>query len=538
MSIFDLDTAIPSNTGGAADVSYVRVVPEGGSVAQQSGQYVGSGLGTTTFNIPASKWYSPAMSNFVLTMSVGRISGGALSAVGADDYVALCDNFIDTFFTQIQTNLNSSSLESITFPHIVSTATQYTNATKNYNSTLGSMSGVGMPFMTRYKQLLSNNGSSSPTIVEVEFRPPAGFWNIHKLPPGISSQTIFNWSTDPQCFECPLFNVVMGTATGQYNIQIQQFVLNLATLLPAPGVPLPQEGLITLTSATVIRNNASNTTELSVPVSAPAACNRVMIALQDTNTSSFASGWAVDNASTAVNIKYGAASGPFPATAFANAFSTYGATALADARASSLQRVQVQAGSRAIMPSPVYNFQGGERDKKRAFADFCTITQGSGKADTGALAYGNDNMDVGIPLFVLDSTTLNESVVNEGDENAIEVPKIKRKAAGHSWTTSTVPYSGLTAPIAITPVATGGVTLNGSTTFKFSSLTGWIGKYPVFPFDIVRLPGEECGNIQLNVAFTHAPASIAAYTVMLFDMAIKCTRRADGQYDAEFFALK
>lgn len=538
MSVFDLDTAIPSNTGGAADVSYVRVVPEGGSVAQQSGQFIGSGLGTTTFNIPASKWYSPAMSNFVLTIAVGRVASGVLTTVGADDYVALCDNFIDTFFTQIQTNLNSSTLESIMFPHIVSTSTQYANATKNYNSTLGSMTGVGMPFMTRYKQLLSNNGVG-PTIIEVEFRPPAGFWNIHKLPPGIQSQTIFNWSTDPQCFECPLFNINMGTTDNMYNIQVQQFVLNLATLAPAPGVPLPQEGLITLTSATVIRNNVSNSNELNVPVTAPAACNRIMVALQDTNTAGFASGWAVDNAAAPVTIKYSAASGPFPATSFANAFSPQGATTLALARSVALQRIQVQAGSRAIMPSPVYNFQGGERDKKRAFADFCTITQGSGKADTGALAYGNDNLDVGIPLFVLDSTTLNQSVINEGDENAIEVPKIKRKAPGHSWSTPTIPNSSYATPITITPAATGGVTNNNSASFKFSSLTGWIGKYPVFPFDVVRLPGEECGTIQLNVAFASGTsvASVAAYTVMLFDMAIKVARKPDGQYDAQFFAL-
>lgn len=536
MSIFDLDTAIPSNTGGAADVSYVRVVPEGGSVAQQAGQYVSSGLGTTTFNIPANNWYSPAMSNFVLTLNVGKVvSGGAIGAVGADDYVALCDNFIDTFFTQIQTNLNSSTLESIMFPQVVSTLTQYTNPTKNYNSTIGSMSGVGQPFMTRYKQLLSNAGSGA-TVIEVEFRPPAGFWNLHKLPPGIQSQTIFNWSTDPQCFECPLFNIVMGTGVGQYNISVQQFVLNLATLRPAPGVPLPQEGLITLTSATCIRNNASNTNELSVPITAPAACNRVLVAFQDTNTVAFTSGWATDAGANAVSIKYCAASGPFPVTSFVNAFSANTAASAADVRNMNLNRIQIQAGTRSIQPSPVYNFQGGERDKKRAYADYCTITQGSGKADTGCLAYGNDNLSVGIPMFVLDTTTPANSVVNEGDENAIEVPKIKRSAAGHSWTASVVPSSTYTSPITVTP--------SGATSFRFSSLTGWAGKYNIYPFDIVRLPGEECGSIQLNAAFAPAPgtsgssvASIAAYTVMLYDMAIKCTRRADGQYDAQFFAL-
>lgn len=532
MSIFDLDTAIPSNTGGAADVSYVRVVPEGGSVNQQSGSYVGSGLGTTTFNIPANKWYSPAMSNFVLTIEVGKMdaAGTVFGPVASADYVALCDNFVDTFFTQIQTNLNSSTLESIMFPHIVSTTCQYTNATKNYNSTFGSQAGVGIPFMTRYKELLAGAANSRTTMIEVEFRPPAGFWNLHKLPPGIQSQTIFNWSTDPQCFECPITNVQMGTSAYQYNVAVKQFVLNLATLTPSAGVPLPQEGLITLTSATCIRSNLSGGQELNVPISAPAACNRAMIVFQDTNTTALTdNAWLHTSANTNTTIKAGVGSGPFPVTSFTTAASTSAASAAAAIRAAKLQRLQMQAGTRAIQPSPVYNFQNEERDRKRAYADYNTVSQGSGKADSGTLSYGNDDMSVGIPLLFFTTTAgaPTSLVINEGDENAIEVPKIRRTEATTTYWTANIAPHGLDSRVIPTASA-----------FKYSSLTGWIGKYPIFPFDIVRLPGEDCGMIQLNAAFDASVASVAAYTVMLYDMAIKCTRRADGQYDAEFFALK
>jgi hypothetical protein len=193
-----------------------------------------------------------------------------------------------------------------------------------------------------------------------------------------------------------------------------------------------------------------------------------------------------------------------------------------------LQRLQIQAGTRAIQPSPVYNFQNDERDRKRAYADYNTVAQGSGKADGGTLSYGNDNMSIGIPLLFFKLDAFGSTIMNEGDENAIEVPKIRQSAATTAYWVANLP-SPYGAAAQVTPV---------TDAFKYSSLTGWVGKYPIFPFDIVRLPGEDCGMIQLNAAFDDTVASVAAYTVMLYDMAIKCTRRADGQYDAEFFALK
>ena len=455
----------------------------------------------------------------------------------ASDYVALADNFVSTLFTKITTQINSKVLDTVDNVAAMDTALHYANCKDNFLKTYGSLTWLGVPFMTRLTNTTQNASNDGYVPIEVIFRPCISLFDVKLLPPGAQFTFTFNWaSSAANAFESMFADVDVGTAINNYNLRVTGFSMFQATVTPSNLVELPEQGVIDLSPAVVNQYYLNGGSNLKQNITIPSTCNRILVTVQDSSTTTYTPGFSNKP------VQAGIGKGFNPATSFSLAVKSMVATSFPDAMIQSLWLSLPELG--VNMPNPVYNFQNGQFDITRAYSDFCHITQGTINGWEGNIPYGSLDCIQGVPINALNTATVASSVFNSGDRNNYQAPTISR--------------TGATSTILVNTSAAGEaeIILRGAVSPPTAALAptcfqaakwGWAGSRPgpIFAFPVIRPEGKTVSVGTLNVTFQGfnplgtsedpAPkspnvASAVFNVISSYSMALQLTHLGNGIY--------
>lgn len=539
MSLFHLDTELPSLTGGSNRVDVTQIYPITGNVTQPFGtspvssQFLGQGAasGLSTFQFSESaQWWSPALSYFSMQLYVTKITNSQCTSPTTDDGVALCDNFVSTMFSQIKSRVNSRQLDIIDNPQIMDTALQYANCRRGFLKSFGSLTWIAQPFMTRLINTCDNTVSGG-SFVEVVFRPSISLFDVKLLPPGAQFNIDFNWASSAvNCFESVYGDISVGSVAlasqACFNISVQSFSLYKASVTPGPMTPLPERGVIDLSPAIVNQYFLNGGASLKQNITLPPTTNRVLVVFQDNNlTNNATSTWSTWNplggGTVATPISCGIGTGYNPATSFAWKFSSSSpGTNPYNVSLNQLYLTLPELGQQ--MPQPVYNFGSNTSDLMRAYGDWCHITQGTIGGYEGSIEYGSPSSTQGIPINYVNTASLAGTIINTGDKNNDQAFVLSKTFNGPNYTII-LQNAGTNTTQTITPSAT---ICNQMARF------GWAGAKPgpIFAFSVVRPEGRTVSMGTINATFSSGVQSVSLSTIVSYSTAIELQHLGNGQY--------
>lgn len=485
-SVFEFNQSLESINNGVGRFDCVQVYPLSGNV---SNCYVGSGDASqkSSFQwIDNVNFWSPSMSYFLLQLKFIKRDAGSDKAIPDEDLVTYCDNFVCTLFSQIKTTINSRQLDYVDSPWLVDTILTVSNSKKNFISTFGSLTRVGESLMDRLANVKAISGTD-PVTLEVVFRPPCSLFGAKLLPPGAQFLVEFLWAANASlAFESLLGSpaMVIGTANGNYNVKIDGFSFYKSTLTPSKMVPLPDKGVIDL-SPTIVQQYFLNAgSQLKQNITLPPTCNRIIVGLQDINQ---------------VTASYGVpgvGSGYNPATQFTTAVSNIGAAPTP--RSVELQNAYISLPELGFQwPSTTYQFNG-LADWMRAYSDFCNITQGTNSASEGSIEFGSKDTSKGITINAIsgsNATTLTGFLFQVGD-----------------------PFNRWQYFYNVSSVAS--LAMPATTIHNQTCLKGYLGRYPLLAFPVVRNENKTISQGLLNLTFNGPVASCAVTVASTYSMAI------------------
>jgi hypothetical protein len=518
-SVFDIPQALESINSGASRYDTTLTYPISGNV---SGVNVGSGAasGLSTFQWQDSNlWWSPRLSYFVLDVTF--LKAGGVPAIS--DYVAYADNFVSTLFSQIKTQINSRQLDIIDVPYVIDTALTYANQKKTFIQSWASMSHTGEGFMTRLKNTCANGGT-----VEIAFRPPVSLFDCKLLPPGAQFRVDFNWAPNAQmAFESIFTDITLGSSSNQYQVQVNNFGFYKATLAPSPQIPLPEAGVIDLCPTIVNQYFCNNTNQLKQNITLPSTTNRILAVLQDNYKSQITGSSSTGGG--AQSYTPGIGTGWNPATSFSLTFTDQSSTLPFNCAINQMWLTLPELGVQ--LPNPVYTITAltagnstnpsqlvlNQQDIQRAYADFCTVTQGNACGDEGSVPIGSmDFLKAKANLMEI-YNTFAAAILQPG------TPENLQQLVLYDNSTNATNLS--ITPVGLTIAANAN---NGYQTARW----GWAGRCPgpIFAFPVVRPEGKTVSTGNFNVTFNAAAANVVVSILCTYSMAISLQHVGNGLY--------
>jgi hypothetical protein len=501
-TIFKLDDQLASINHGANRMDVTQIYPISGNVTNS---LVGQGNAKQTiftFSENAN-WWCPDQSYFNLQLQFVKYNSSTPSApvtIASTDLVTYCDNFVCTLFSQIQTLIGSQPLDTITVPSTIDQVLTYSNSHKNFLDTWGSNSRIGEALSTRIANVTGNNG-----YVDVNFRPPVSILDCKCLPPGPQIQFTFTFAPSAiLAFESLAGPITVGTTSGNYNIFVNSFSFYKASVNASPYVSLPQRGVIELFPSQINQYPISNSGTLKTNISLPGTTNRVYVVFQDTNQVTAAGSGA---SATVPPASSGVGNGYNPYTSFSTQFTTDSA----GVTLSYLNQFWLdfpEIGMTA--PKPIYSFDANGVDLLRAYEDWCNISQGV-TSYQGSVPFGQRNQTpISITYIVATggppATTFAGALVQAGNRNNPQEYYIND--------------TGVTLP-------TGLVKYSYSQTSRF----GWLGRLPIFAFELVRPDDKKVSVGTLNAVFSGVPANVTASVISCYSMALAVEKQPNGTYN-------
>lgn len=502
-SNFDMSDALESINNGISRFNKSQIFPISGNVTGTVGTGTASGSTIFQFN-ETSEWWLPSQSYFHMKLTftgAGSTINNAQYPGTANALVTYCDNFICTLFTQIQSQINSQPLDTVTTPWIVDTALGYSKAHWNFIKSYSSMTRMGEGLATRLLNVSQNSG-----VIEVAFRPPLSLFDVKILPPGAQFRFTFLWAaTAKAAFEALQKDITWGTSANQNSVSINSFSFYKASVLPAPGIMLPKQGVVDLCPAVANQYPfPSNGTSMQAQISLPGTTNRILVVFQDTSTVATFTDIAPVDRIGGVNGGYN------PATSFSSLFikavpSGAGTTTYANDTVK-LSNLWISLPELGITtPSPQYTFGTDNTDMIRAYSDWAHLCQGTASNYEGSLPYGNADPTLGTQIISLDDNTAQTFLLQPGDNNNYQ--------QYNAWY---VGNTNLTAKA-----------------YNQTSLWGWSGSRPgpIFAFPVVRPEYKQVSQGILYVNLTGAPYSVTATVIATYSMALAVEDVGNGLYE-------
>lgn len=525
-SAFDMPELLESLNKGVNRWNTDQMFPISGNM---NGNAVGSGnaSGTTTFQFQDNvSWWSPKQSYFNLRLKFTVGNGGLignnqniLTSTGVTvplanpDYVTYCDNFVCTLFTQIQSFINSQSVDIVTTPWIIDTALGYSKAHWNFIKTYANMTRMGEPLSTRLLNVTQNGG-----IVEVAFRPCISLFDVSLFPPGAQFRFDFIWAASAiNAFESLLKTIQIGSSSGQYQILVQDFSFYKCTVQPSPNIHLPSRGVIDLCPAVANQYFAVNSTQLQQQITLPGTTNRILIVWQDLSTNAVTPAVATSTtiSAPADNIT-GVGTGYTPATSFTTTFlkqNSGTANQTFSGNTTKLTQLYIILPELGIQcPKPQYTFNiADNRDYIRAYSDWAHICQGTYDNMEGSLPFGNNDPSTGIALSVTGPTGVSLGV------GGVTSQPGDRENYQQLWSLNTALSAAGVVP---------------SSTLNQLSRWGWSGTRPgpIFAFPVIRPEYKHVSQGTLYATFNENVNNACATVIATYSLAIAVEDTGNGIY--------
>jgi hypothetical protein len=345
-----------------------------------------------------------------------------------------------------------------------------------------------------------------PGQIELVYRPPVSLFDAKILPPGAMFRFDFNWaSSGINAFESPFGSLTWGTAAGNVQIKVNSFTFYKATVQPG-NIQLPMRGVIDLCPAVANQYFANGAQSLKQNITLPSTCNRILLVLQDTASTT------VSNAAVPANNWCGVGNGYNPATSFSDIFTIITAGTTGNNLTyenvngvTSISQLWISLPELGVQePNPIYAFNGSPTDKMRAYSDFCHIVQGTAYQSEGSIPYGSDFYTNGVTIMAIDTTTPANNLSQVGDPNNPQ----------QYW-------------YMITGAGIGTISVNS---YNQTALWGWAGRCPgpIFAFPVVRPEGKPVSIGTLNMVFNDGVKSVTATLIASYSMAIVVELQQNG----------
>lgn len=508
---FDMSDALDSINNGVSRLNIDQLFPINGNVANDTAVGTGSASGTTTFQFnETTNWWCPSQSYFFMRLkfTYNNTVIDNLPALGTPDaagkLITYCDNFICTLFTQIQSQINSQPLDTVTTPWIVDTALGYSKAHWNFIKTYSSMTRMGEGLHTRLLNVSQNGG-----YVDVAFRPPLSLFDVKILPPGAQFRVDFLWAANGLgAFESLRKNpLTWGAGATDNQVLVSTFSFYKASYQPAPGLQLPKQGVIDLCPAVANQYYINNSSQTQAQITLPGTTNRILVVFQDNNTVSTVS----DAGGAPINRLTGIGGGFNPITSFSSIFLLSDATSSATfsnvCRLVNLWLSLPEIG--VTEPKPQYQFTSQNYDMMRAYSDWAHTCQGTIFNYEGSLPYGNNDPSKGTQVLYLDTDgAATANIVQPGDINNYQ--------QYNYWISTT------TDPPAGTALA-----------YNQTSRWGWSGTRPgpIFAFPVVRPEYKQVTQGTLYVTLDGTCKSVSATVIASYSMALAVQDVGNGLYE-------
>jgi len=507
----------------------------------------GNASTTTTWQWNEDKlWWSPCTSYFYLKLRFVKITGGTpasptISAIPIfdntgtmvpGDLVTYADNFVSTFFTNIKTWLGNEPLESINQPWIIDQVLTYSNSRQNFLKTFGSLARVGETLNQRLINTFGSGDNSQGGVVEVCYRPPSALYDVKLVPPGCQHRIDFDWQSSAiNAFESLIGSITVGTATGNYNIYIDNFSFYKATVLPSVMVGLPEHGLIDLCPCSINQYPINNSTNFQQNIVLPKTCNRIYIVFQDNNQTA-----PVTNQTTAISspyidttgVKYmGVGTGWNPATSFTKSFSFSANPGTNPPYLVEISQLYINVTDLGLtLPKPYYTFQNNQTDWLRAYMDWAEQSQGTKWQIEGSVPFGKCvRTGTTAPLTFAGANTPGATIiapainVGGGAVQTYQVGNPENPQQLNLVTNSNFAFAAGS---------------NLQSIYFQTSEYGWIARHPgpIFCFNICRPQNVKVSQGDVRVDFTpNGPISALMSVLCPHNKAIAVQRNQFGAYD-------
>ena len=509
MSSFDLSDGPRQVNGGCSRVLTQQLYPQTSAISGTRPGVSGASTGLTTFQWSDDvNWWVPSLSYFNVRGHFVDFSGTiGLAYQGG---LAYCDNWVPTWFSQIQYLLNSQTVELLQNPPQSDTALVYSACDRTWLRSFGTASGLGEGLQARvwnsasYGVGTGSIGTANTNEVVATWRPSLSIFDVaHGIPPGGQHRIDLSWSNIAEQLMIQSYGTKL--AGTDYRFIIDEFTFYKTSITPDISIPKPMGGYIELHPVQVNQYPINGNSTLQVNVPLPATCERMLIILQDNNA-------AANDAAGQNGLK--------PITSFVPAVSSAGGdfAAFIQNFYVSFPELQYQ------YPNPTYTFVGGtaaqtRSEYQRAYQDWITTCRGASGGYEGSVPFGTYDASIGA-LIVAPSAT-GGAVYNPGNsdnyEQAVIITNAINLATGGTGQSG---GSQNTLPI---------VTSTAQQTARF----GWVGDKFILAVPVIRPPDRLVTNANLYMQFSAAPVSATLSVIMSYSMGLACEADANGRYQFE-----
>lgn len=193
MSCFELAQQPRGINGGSCKYDVRQIYPQTAAIGNSARPGVsGAAVGTTSFVFNHDNlWWIPSLSYFQISGKFVHPSTAALTVAASPTYdlaFAYCDGWCNCLFSQIQYQLNASTVELLQQPAVADTAQLYSTVDRTWLKSFGSASGVGEGFTTRIRNSCGvHNLSTASNEVVASWRPALSIFDCpHGVPPARS----------------------------------------------------------------------------------------------------------------------------------------------------------------------------------------------------------------------------------------------------------------------------------------------------------------------------------------------------------------
>ena len=508
MASFELADGPRQVNGGCSRVLTQQLYPQTSAISGTRPGVSGASTGLTTFQWSDDvNWWVPSLSYFNVRGHFLNFDGSTgLLYTGSLGY---CDNWVPTWFSQIQYLLNSQTVELLQNPPQSDTALVYSACDLTWLRSYGTSSGLGEALQTRiWNSACDGIGTGAATANANEvvacWRPSLSIFDVaHGIPPGGQHRIDLSWSNIAEQLMIQSFGTKL--AGTDYRFIVDEFTFYKTSITPDVSIPRPMGGYIELHPVQCNQYPINGNSTLQVNVPLPATCERMLIVLQDNNAASnFAAGQ----------------NGLKPITSFVPAVSTGSGDFLAFIQNFyvSFPELQYQ------YPNPTYSFTGGitastRAEYQRAYQDWITTCRGASGGYEGSIPFGTYDSSIG--AFIVAPNATGGAVYNPGN--------IDNYNQGVINTGATALVSGGTGQTVHNQNDLAITVGTAAQTSRF----GWVGDKFILAVPVIRPPDRLVTNANLYMQFSNAPVSATLTIIMSYSMGLACESDPNGRYQFE-----
>lgn len=559
MALFQSPDRLSSTNGGSVSFTVVEQPPDQGSVTGFPGK-TGSAQGDTIFTVRTdprfiifSECYFRVQGHFTNAAETKALPNIGTSA--NPQLITVCDNWPAALFQTCRVTLNGSQIEQCLNVPQTDTIATYSAATKSWLESYGSASGVGESLQNRViaagAQPRGSTVAGNWGFLTATFRPPLSIFNCATAIRGNQWRFILSWNPSAEqqvCESAGIDQTAAGSggplpaiAVTDYRFKVDSLTLFVATVAPDPSVPIPRRVLIDLTPCQTTYQGLTIVTG-SYNISVPPTTFRIAVAFQDANDEK--------NAVTTAWAPAHGANGIFPITNFtlglsAGANNASNVLVGAPAWLKNFRISSSQLGLSIPIPDYAFNAVAGagtvtsimsRAGIERAYRDFIQTTQGDSSLSEGAIPFGC--LDSAAPLNVFTMgvapVVANISALGTGDGSA-GFPRAQVSFAD-PFNPNAVGYVNPTtyAPGAFTalngqgPYFDNGAQANTLPSNQVTAMYGWLGRYGILAFPIVKPVGTNLSQLDFTIGFTTGPKSGVAFICAYYGAAVCIDYNQDG----------